>query len=70
MTEGHYVFKTGISVNAYKTIFIYEYTINESEQCYTLHKGVSLMHGGALVGAMMGCVPSRIHYCAIYPHGG
>ena len=27
------------------------------------------MHGGALVGALMGCDPSRIHYCVIYPHG-
>ena len=31
MTEGHYVFKTGISVNAFKIIFISNYTINESE---------------------------------------
>ena len=31
MTEGHYVFKTDISVNAFQIIFISNYTINESE---------------------------------------
>ena len=31
MTEGHYVFKTGISVNTFKIIIISNYTINESE---------------------------------------
>ena len=31
MTEDHYVFKIGISVNAFKIIFIANYKINESE---------------------------------------
>ena len=31
MTEGYYVFKTGISVNAFEIIFISNYTNNESE---------------------------------------
>ena len=31
MTEGHYVFETGISVNAFEIIFISNYTINESK---------------------------------------
>ena len=31
MTEGHYVFKTGISVNSFKIIFISYYVITELE---------------------------------------
>ena len=37
MTEGHYVFKTDISVNLLKINFISNYTINQSEKCYTPH---------------------------------
>ena len=62
VTPYHYVFKTGISVNAFKIILL----ISNFTQLMNRRR----MHGGALVGALMGCDPSRIHHCVIYPHDG